>query len=211
MDKIKSQNNLGMDNSEPDIPVSSSLTEPMVEQKPEEPERKSLPQDYVKADTIEISREATENILKSVEKQPSKYWHFQFKNTKDKEDFTAALEHAGYDLTVVYNEKQNTPDITLLLKEQPVGKIHLLLCDRRDTNNKSKYYCKIHFYHFTDPNIYSAVKAAVVNYFEGFKSSNAQSNAQSNPQPNSPMTAGKRKRRTMKKKRAMKKKTHRRK
>lgn len=195
-----------MDSSEPDVPVSS-ITEPVEEQKPAETKPIVQSQDYVKADTIEISREATQNILNNVEKQPSKYWHFQFKNAKDKDDFTAAITTAVEGLTVEYNEKQNTPDITLLLKGQPVGKIHLLLCDRRDTNNKSKYYCKIHFYHFTDPNIYSAVKAAVVNYFEGFKSSQARPNPDANPT----MSAGKRKRRTMKKKRNMKKKTHRRK
>ncbi len=150
-----------------------------------------------------------------MEKQPSKYWHFQFKNDGDKQKFTEVLESVpGYKLTVEYGLKQDTPDITLRLGNQIVGKIHLLLCDRRDVGNKDKYYVKIYFYHFKDPQLYGAVKAAVVNFFESFKSSNNQtkrSNNSSNKPLNNPTIGGKRKRRTHKKKRMNKKKTHRRK
>ena len=187
---------------EPDVPI----TEPV-----------EAPQNEIPADTIEISREATNHILQSVEKQPSKYWHFQFKNDGEKEKFTEVLQTVpGYKLTAEYGIKQDTPDITLRLGEQIVGKIHLLLCDRRDVGNRDKYYCKIYFYHFKDPKLYGAVKAAVVNFFEGFKSSNNQmvkrsNNLSNKPSLNNPSMGGKRKRRTHKKKRMNKKKTHRRK
>ncbi len=157
----------------------------------------------VSAETIEISKDATKSILNSVEKQRSKYWHFQFKSDKDKEDFTRVLQNInGYSLTAEYNDKQNTPDITLRLGNEIVGKIHLLLCDRRDTNNKEKYYCKIYFYHFKDPKLYDAVKSAVINFFEGFQPSMTHSNI---PLMNS--SGGRRGRRTHKKKRNIKKKT----
>ena len=205
-----------MDYSETDDSGQKPM-EPMPQIEPIIEEPKEAPQNEIPADIIEISREATNNILQNVEKQPSKYWHFQFKNDKEKENFTAVLTSVpGYKLTVEYGIKQDTPDITLMdSNENIVGKIHLLLCDRRDTNNREKYYCKIYFYHFKNPKMFEDVKAAVLNFFENFKGSqnNPSKNNQSknNQSVNTQSMGGKRKRRTYKKKRMNKKKTHRRK
>jgi hypothetical protein len=196
--------------SEPLLPdVAPDIVEPM--------EPIVLTQNEIPAETIEISKEATKIILNNVEKQPSKYWHFQFKNDRDKTALDTIFKTLG--LTAEYNTKQDTPDITLKDDSGIVGKIHLLLCDRRDTNNKEKYYCKIYFYHFKNPKIYSDVRAAVINYFENFKA--AKNNFPKNnfpknnfPKNNSSRTntiGGKRKRRTHKKRINKKKKTLRRK
>jgi hypothetical protein len=181
---------------------------------PVERQQQQQPQNEVPADTIEISKEATKIILNNVEKQPSKYWHFQFKNEGHKKDLNEVFK--SLDLTAEYGIKQDTPDITLMdSNENIVGKIHLLLCDRRDTNNREKYYCKIYFYHFKNPKMFEDVKAAVLNFFENFKGSqnNPSKNNQSknNQSVNTQSMGGKHKRRTYKKKRMNKKKTHRRK
>lgn len=122
----------------------------------------------IPAETIEISNKTVINHLKP---QESKYWHFSFKNESNKNQLTQILQNIpGYTLTVEYGIPQNTPDITLKMNNNIVGKIHLLLCDRRDANLPEKYYCKIYFYHFTKPELYQAVKTTVVNFFENFKS-----------------------------------------
>ena len=97
---------------------------------------------------------------------------FSFKNEENKNQLTQTLQNIpGYDrLTVEYGLPQNTADITLKMNDDVVGKIHLLLCDRRDANLPERYYCKIYFYHFKNQELFDAVKTAVVNFFENFKS-----------------------------------------
>ena len=75
----------------------------------------------------------------------------------------------GYRLTAEYGVPINTADITLKHNGEVVGKIHLLLCDKRDANLPNKYYCKLYFYHFKNPQLFQAVKTALVNFFENFK------------------------------------------
>jgi hypothetical protein len=125
-------------------------------------------QQEIPAETIEISNKSVINHLNP---QENKYWHFTFKNEQNKNQLTQTIQNiSGYGLTVEYGIPQNSPDITLKRNGEIVGKIHLLLCDRRDANLPEKYYCKIYFYHFTDQDLYQAVKTAVVNFFENFKS-----------------------------------------
>ena len=75
----------------------------------------------------------------------------------------------AYRLTVEYSFKLNTADIILKQQEEIVGKIHLLLCDKRDANLPSKYYCKLFFFYFKNNQLFQAVKTALVNFFENFK------------------------------------------
>lgn len=122
----------------------------------------------IPAETVEISQK--DKILNHVKPQENKYWHFTFNTDANKNQLTRAIQSIpGYSLTVDYGIPQNTPDITLLMNGEVVGKIHLLLCDRRDANLPNKYYCKIYFYHFKDEKLYQDVKAAVINFFENFK------------------------------------------
>jgi hypothetical protein len=127
-------------------------------------EKKEIP-----AETIEISEK--DKILPHIKPQENKYWHFTFNTDSNKKQLTDTLQNiSGYNgLTVEYGIPQNTPDITLKRNGEIVGKIHLLLCDRRDTKSPEKYYCKIYFYHFKDNQLYQDVKAALINFFENFK------------------------------------------
>ena len=145
----------------------------------------------IPAETIEISNKSVVNHLKP---QENKYWHFSFKNEENKNQLTQTLQNIpGYSLTVEYGLPQNTPDITLKMNDEVVGKIHLLLCDRRDANLPEKYYCKIYFYHFTKPELYQVVKTAVVNFFENFKSAENKQGGKRN-KPNRKLKTQKRKR-----------------
>lgn len=122
----------------------------------------------IPAETIEISQK--DKILNHVKPQENKYWHFTFNTDANKNQLTRTIQSIpGYSLTVDYGIPKNTPDITLLMNGEVVGKIHLLLCDRRDANLPNKYYCKIYFYHFKDEKLYQNVKVAVINFFENFK------------------------------------------
>lgn len=122
----------------------------------------------VPAETIEISEK--QKVLPHVKPQENKYWHFTL-DEANKNQLTKMLQSIpGYNLTVEYGIPQNTPDITLKMNNEVVGKIHLLLCDRRDANLPDKYYCKIYFYHFKKPELFQTVKTSVVNFFENFKS-----------------------------------------
>ncbi len=119
------------------------------------------------AETIEISNKS---IIPHLVPQESKFWHFTL-NGANKEQLTKTLESIPeYRLTVEYGIPQNTPDITLKMNGEVVGKIHLLLCDRRDANLPEKYYCKLYFYQFKNKELYSKVKTTLVNFFENFKS-----------------------------------------
>ena len=122
----------------------------------------------VKPVTIEITNKKA--VLRHVKPQESKYWHFKFSDPRYTNQMTNVLQNIqGYRLTVEYGVPINTPDITLKMNGEIVGKIHLLLCDKRDANLPNKYYCKLYFYNFKSPQLFQAVKTALVNFFENFK------------------------------------------
>lgn len=119
------------------------------------------------AETIEIPKQ---NIIMYLKPQISKYWRFTFKNEVNIYRLKKIIETvSNYGLTVDFGEAQNTPDITISQGELIVGKINLLLSDRRDANLPEKYYCKLYFYYFKNKELYQSVKSAVVNYFMNFK------------------------------------------
>ena len=153
----------------------------------------------VEPETIEIVNKAA--VLPYVKPQKSKFWHFEFTSPDNQNKLSNVLTSSNDSLTVEYGETQKSPDIMLKRGSDIVGKIHLLLCDRRDANLPEKYYIKLYFYDFVDNELYDNVKKNLINFFENFKSS-------------APQQGGKKKRRhhrTMKKRRVNRKKTHRRK
>lgn len=153
----------------------------------------------VEPETIEIVNKAA--VLPYVKPQKSKFWHFEFTSPDNQNKLSNVLTSSNDSLTVEYGETQKSPDIMLKRGSDIVGKIHLLLCDRRDANLPEKYYIKLYFYDFVDNELYDNVKKNLINFFENFKSNASQQ-------------GGKKKRRhhrTMKKRRVNRKKTHRRK
>jgi hypothetical protein len=158
----------------------------------------------VEPETIEIINKAA--VLPYVVPQKSKFWHFQFKDANNQNELTKLLQSIPeFGLTVEYGETQKSPDITLkdAQTQDIVGKIHLLLCDRRDANLPEKYYVKLYFYDFKSNQLYDAVKSKLTGFFENFKP--VAANTQLGGRKRS------KKHRTMKKRRVNRKKTHRRK
>ena len=131
-------------------------------------------EEEIPAETIDFSKE---NITNNLKPQENKFWRFTFKSSENTNSFKNAIEKIPeLSLTVNFEIKQNTPDVTIKQGENEVGKINLFLCDRRDANLPEKYYCKVYFYHFKDQKIYQAVKTAVINFFDNFKSNNKTNN-----------------------------------
>lgn len=153
----------------------------------------------VEPETVEIVNKAA--VLPYVKPQKSKFWHFEFTSPDNQNKLSNVLTSSNNSLTVEYGETQKSPDITLKRGSEIVGKIHLLLCDRRYANLPEKYYVKLYFYDFTDNEFYDNVKKSLINFFENFKSNTLQQGGKKK----------KRHLRTMKKRRLNRKKTNRRK
>jgi hypothetical protein len=125
----------------------------------------------VKPETVHI-RTNEKVILRHVKPQDIKYWHFKFSDPRHTNQLTNVLQNIRESrLTVEYSFKLNTADIILKQQGEIVGKVHLLLCDKRDANLPSKYYCKLFFFHFKNNQLFQAVKTTLVNFFENFKAS----------------------------------------
>jgi hypothetical protein len=166
-------------------------TEIVASAPPPEPESKPVATQKPEAETVEVSEEVKKKVLQLVKPQESKYNHFQFKSQADTDKLTNILQIIpGHNITVSYGIPQSTPDITLSENGQIVGKIHLLLCDRRDANKPEKYYVKLYFYHFIDSSLQNTVKSALVSFFESF--ANQQSNKNNTRTPISLEKGGKR-------------------
>jgi hypothetical protein len=106
-----------------------------------------------------------------VQAQP--HTHFRLKNKSDRQKLLRIVENAStigpitasYD----YGRKYDT-DIVIRKKSdsnssKPIGKIHLLLFDRRDRYNSEKYYIKLHFFQFANDELFDKVKQAVTQFF----------------------------------------------
>lgn len=154
-----------MEYFEDDIIIEPDLSQKENEIKPEYIGEEN----EIKPETVDISK----NIINHLKPQENKYWRFSFKNEENTNRLKSVIESIPeYNLTVEFGVPQNTPDIIIKQAENTVGKINLLLCDRRDANLPEKYYCKIYFYHFKNPILYQSIKTAVVNFFESFTNSN---------------------------------------
>lgn len=190
-----------------EIEEQETASEPEPEPEPEDGAKKEIP-----AETVEITQKSV--ILPFLKPQENKYWHFTFVNDGDKAKLTSAIENIpGHGLTVEYGIPQNKPDITLKTNDggEIVGKIHLLLCDRRDANLPDKYYCKVYFYHFTDEKLFQDVKTAVVAFFENFRPSAGSGGASSSDKSKSKSkSTTKKNKRSHRKHRAFSRKTLRR-
>jgi hypothetical protein len=153
----------------PDIEDEIVASETPVSEEPISEAPTLEPVKEVQPKMIEIVHK--DKVLRHVQPQESKYWHFTFINQADQDQLTRVLETIpNYNLTVTYGLTQNSPDIILYQDDEIVGKIHLLLCDKRDANLPAKYYCKIYLYHFQNQDLFNNVEVALVNFFENFKS-----------------------------------------
>ena len=106
-----------------------------------------------------------------VQAQP--HTHFRLKHKSDRQKLLRAIEGSSSDPIVAsydYGRKYDT-DIILRRKSdtnssKPIGKIHLLLFDRRDRYNTEKYYIKLHFFQFANDELFDKVKQVVSAFFQ---------------------------------------------
>jgi hypothetical protein len=95
--------------------------------------------------------------------------HFQFKTKEMERRFQQMIEQIP-DLTVRFDYgREDKSDILLVSSSDPtqiVGKLHLLLVDRRDRGDPLKRYVKIHLFHMKDPQQFELVRQRVTNFFE---------------------------------------------
>jgi hypothetical protein len=125
----------------------------------------------IKPELIELDKR---KILPHVKPQKNKYWHFQLTEGNQAKLQRELETIPNYKLTATFGIPQNTADITLTQKNSIVGKIHFLLCDRRDANLPEKYYTKLFFFHFNDATLLNIIRNKLLNFF----------NALSAPRPN---------------------------
>ena len=166
-----------MNQEEDQLEFPDMETEIVASAPPPEPESKPVATQKPEAETVEVSEEIKKRVLQLVQPQESKYNHFQFKSQVDTDKLTNNLQSIpGHNITVSYGIPQSTPDISLSENGQTVGKIHLLLCDRRDANKPEKYYVKLYLYHFTDSTLQETVKTTLLSFFESFTTKQANKN-----------------------------------
>jgi hypothetical protein len=129
----------------------------------------------VEPDTIEISEEGKKRVLLYVEPQQNKFYRFRFKDEANKNKLIQKLQEIlGTNITVDIDNKetdsQSKPDILIKENGNIIGKINLLLCDRRDANLPEKYYIKLYFREFKTLESMNKVKEGLKAFFENFQS-----------------------------------------
>jgi hypothetical protein len=112
-----------------------------------------------------------------VQAQP--HTHFRLKQKSDRQKLLHTIEGASTVGPIIasydYGRKYDT-DIIIRKKGEsnstkPIGKIHLLLFDRRDRYNHEKYYMKLHFFQFANDELFHKVKQAVTTFFNSLPQS----------------------------------------
>ena len=111
------------------------------------------------------------NKMGHVQAQP--YTHFRLKDKLHRQKLLDIIKGASTVGPIVasydYGRKYKT-DIIIRNegdsgKTKPIGKIHLLLFDKRDRYNIGKYYIKLHFFQFANSELFHSVKEAVTTFF----------------------------------------------
>jgi hypothetical protein len=112
-----------------------------------------------------------------VQAQP--HTHFRFKDKVYRQQLLDVIKGASTVGPIVasydYGRKHNT-DIIIRNegnsdRTKPIGKIHLLLFDRRDRYNIGKYYIKFHLFQFANDELFHSVKQAVTTFFNSLPKS----------------------------------------
>lgn len=153
----------------PAEPTASPTSLPLPSREPfrepyREPYRKD-PVDHMKGETLVMANPG--RIFPYI--MPQESTHFQFK-TKDMERRFQEMIEQIPDLTVRFDYgREDKSDILLVSssdRTQIVGKLHLLLVDRRDRGDPSKRYVKIHLFHMKDPQQFELVRQRITEFFE---------------------------------------------
>jgi hypothetical protein len=140
------------------LPLPSLSREPLMERAVERV-------DHMKGETLTMTNPG--RIFPYIMAQEST--HFQFKTKEMERRFQQMIEQIP-DLTVRFDYgREDKSDILLVSSSDPthiVGKLHLLLVDRRDRGDPSKRYVKIHLFHMKDPQQFELVRQRITSFFE---------------------------------------------
>ena len=149
----------------PTLPTPTALPLPSLSREPYGMERVAERVDHMKGETLTMTNPG--RIFPYIMAQEST--HFQFKTKEMERRFQQMIEQIP-DLTVRFDYgREDKSDILLVSSSDPtqiVGKLHLLLVDRRDRGDPSKRYVKIHLFHMKDPQQFELVRQRVTNFFE---------------------------------------------
>ena len=149
----------------PALPAPTTLPLPSLSREPYGMERVPERVDHMKGETLTMTNPG--RIFPYIVAQEST--HFQFKTKEMERRFQQMIEQIP-DLTVRFDYgKEDKSDILLVSSSDPtqiVGKLHLLLVDRRDRGDPSKRYVKIHLFHMKDPQQFELVRQRVTDFFE---------------------------------------------
>jgi hypothetical protein len=151
------------------VPERVAVPERMAERVavPEREEREDREDrvDHMKGETLTMQNPG--RIFPHIMAQEST--HFQFKTKEMERRFQQMIEQIP-DLTVRFDYgREDKSDILLVSSSDPtqiVGKLHLLLVDRRDRGDPLKRYVKIHLFHMKDPQQFELVRQRIIGFFE---------------------------------------------
>ena len=170
----------------PTLPAPTALPLPSLSREPYGMERVPERVDHMKGETLTMATPG--RIFPYIMAQEST--HFQFKTKEMERRFQQMIEQIPH-LTVRFDYgREDKSDILLVSSSDPtqiVGKIHLLLVDRRDRGDPSKRYVKIHLFHMKDPQQFELVRQRITNFFEKMGQSRTSTTRK-------PMTASQKKR-----------------
>jgi hypothetical protein len=117
------------------------------------------------------------NKMGHVQAQP--YTHFRLKDKLHRQELLDIIKDASTVGPIIasydYGRKYKT-DIIIRNEgdsntAKPIGKIHLLLFDKRDRYRSEKYYIKLHFFQFANSELFHSVKEAVTTFFNSLPKS----------------------------------------
>jgi hypothetical protein len=149
----RSSQNMSLNDTESAIP----------EERPEE-EMPISPQPQ--GETVDLEKEVDDVRPIIMHVIPHKGHHFKL-HARDEHACRKMIEEMGY--TVEFPTEIDTPDVIVSNNDDVICKVHFLLCDKKDGNNKHRiqsakmalYYIHLYFFASFDP----TVKDAIVGFF----------------------------------------------
>jgi hypothetical protein len=150
---------------------SSAMLEERPEERPEEqpeeqPEEEMPISLQPQGETVYMEKEVDDVRPIIMHVIPHKGHHFKL-HARDERACRKMIEEMGY--TVEFPTEIDTPDVIVSNNEDVICKVHFLLCDKKDGNNKHRiqsakmalYYIHLYFFASFDP----TVKDAIVGFF----------------------------------------------
>jgi len=155
--------NMEPDRSSPNMSLNDTESA-ILEERPEEEEMPISPQPQ--GETVYMEKEVDDVRPIIMHVIPHKGHHFKL-HARDERACRKMLEEMGY--TVEFPTEIDTPDVIVSNNEDVICKVHFLLCDKKDGNNKHRiqsakmalYYIHLYFFASFDP----TVKDAIVGFF----------------------------------------------